>query len=437
MIKSLQEEKIIFLKLARWIFLATFIGVFAGLFITFFLKTLEWGRHLSADYPWYFWLLPLVFLLNVFVVKYLAPDAGGQGTEQVIQAVHRQSGKISAKVVPVKFLVTVLTIFTGGSVGKEGPAAQMSAGIASFFSALFKLDDADRKKLVICGFSAGFAAIFGTPISGAIFGIEVLFVGMMMYDVLLPCFIAGIAAYHVTTFFGIVHFQQQVNFTPNLNAWFFAEIISSGVFFGLVAFLMMEAMSLSRSFIKNIKIPEPVAGLIGGSVVVILALLLGAETLGLGTDVVLQVLSGTAIVWYVFLLKIVMTAITLNFGGSGGVISPLFFIGATSGALFGQLIGADIATFAAIGFIAVLGGAANAPIAMSIMALELFGIELAPYAAVACILSYLVSGHRSVYPTQIMAAQKAEHINVKMGKTLEAMGSEFEKKNPPAHDGKK
>jgi H+/Cl- antiporter ClcA len=427
MIKFLREERVIFYNIVRWIVLATLIGIGAGLLISFFFKILDWGSNIPAHYPWYFWLLPLVFILNMFLVKHFAPDAGGQGTEEVIQAVQRQSGKIKARLVPVKFVVTLMTIFAGGSVGKEGPAAQMSAGLASIASDVFKLSDADRKKLVICGFSAGFAAIFGTPISGAIFGIEVLFVGIMLYDVLLPSFMAGIAAYHVTKFFAVVHFQQMIHLSPSIDDWFILDAIVSGLFFGGVVLLVMETMERTQSVARHLKISIPLKGLIGGGIIIILALLFGTQTLGLGTDVILQVLSGTRIVWYLFLLKIVMTAITLHFGGSGGIISPLFFIGATSGAVFGHLMGADIATFAAIGFITVLGGAANAPIAMSIMALELFGRELAPYAAVACIVTYLISGHRSVYPSQIMAAQKALHINLKMGGTIDALENEFEK----------
>lgn len=427
--QQLQEEKLIFYSVIRWILLATLVGVLAGLFTTFFLKILEWGGGIPNEFPWYYWTLPLVFVFNIALVKYIAPDAAGHGTEKVIQAVHQQSGKIKAAVIPIKLVATILTIFAGGSGGREGPSAQMGAGIASLTADLFKFSDADRKKLVICGISAGFAAIFGTPIAGAIFGIEVLFVGMMLYDVLLPSFIAGMAAFQVTQLFGVVHFHQEIHFVPTLDQWFMLEVILSGLIFGLVALLMIEILNRTHAFAHQLKIWEPLKGIIGGGAILILALLLGKQTLGLGTDVIKQALSGTMIVWYAFLVKIAVTALTLSFGGSGGVVTPLFFIGATAGALFGHLIGADVATFAVIGFIAVLGGATNAPIAVSIMALEMFGSQLAPYAAVACIISYLITGNRSVYPTQILAMKKAEFLDVELGKTLEELENKFDDKN--------
>jgi H+/Cl- antiporter ClcA len=437
MLKSLKEEETIFINIVRWIVLATLIGVVAGVLSALFLKSIEWGSNLAFHSPWYFWMLPLVFFINLLLVNYLGRESLGKGTELVIEAIQKRSGKMKASIIPVKFITTVMTLAAGGSAGKEGPAAQMSAALASMASDVFKLRDADRKKLVICAFSAGFASIFGTPVSGAIFGIEVLFVGLLLYDVLLPSFMAGIAAYHTTRFFGIEHFQHRLDFSSVIDhQWFILEAIGSGLFFGLVVLLITVTIKGVELAEKKIKIWQPAKGLIGGTAIALSAMLIGTETLGLGSEVILAVLSGTSVLWYVFLLKILLTAITLNFGGSGGVISPLLFIGAASGAWLGHLFGADPAIFAAIGFISVLGGAANVPIAMSIMAVELFEVELAPYAALACIVSYLISGHRSVYPAQILASEKTAHIQEGMEKSMEKLDNEYEQKKAAAQEHK-
>ena len=434
--RPLQEEEIIFFNILRWIVLATLIGVAAGALSALFIHTIRWSSEFATHFPWYFWLLPLVFFVNLLFVKYVSRAGWGQGTEQVIKAIQQRSGKIKALVIPLKFISTVLTIAVGGSAGKEGPAAQMSAALASAAADVFKLSAADRKKLVICGFSAGFAAIFGTPVSGAIFGIEVLFVGLLLYDVLLPSFMAGIAAYHTTRLLGVEHFQHRLDFSALIDhQWFILEALGGGLFFGAVVLLITLTMKGLETVEKRINLWEPAKGLLGGAAVAASAYLLGTQTLGLGTDLMLSLLSGASVLWYIFLLKILLTAVTLNFGGSGGIISPLLFIGAASGAWLGSLFGADPAVFAAIGFISVLGGAANAPIAMSIMAVELFGTELAPYAALACIVSYLISGHRGVYPAQVLASEKVAHIHEGTQQRMEKLGKEYEQKKAAAKEG--
>jgi H+/Cl- antiporter ClcA len=195
---QIKEETVLFVSVIKWVILSTIIGVAVGLATVAFLKLLAWGINNTQKFDYYFVFLPVAFFLSSVLIKYLAPDAEGHGTEKVIEAIHKHSGKIKAMVVPVKLAATVITLSFGGSAGKEGPCAQIGAGVSSLFADLFKFDDADRKKLVTCGISAGFAAVFGTPIAGSIFRVEVLFIGAVMYDVLLPSFIAGIISYQVS-----------------------------------------------------------------------------------------------------------------------------------------------------------------------------------------------------------------------------------------------
>ncbi|HBO84466.1 MAG TPA: voltage-gated chloride channel, partial [Deltaproteobacteria bacterium] len=358
-------------------------------------------------------------------MRYLAPDAGGRGTEKVIEAVHKQSGNIKALVVPLKLITTVLTIASGGSAGKEGPCAQIGAGLSSIFANLFRFAEGDRKKLVICGISAGFSSVFGTPIAGAIFGVEVLFVGGILYDVLLPSFISGLISYQISSGLGITYFYHPIEFVHVFSESFFLKVVLSGIFFGICSFSLIEVLTIGERISKRIKIWSPVKGIIGGSVIVALTFLFSVRYLGLGLESIEFYLQGGNAAWYDFILKTIFTSITLNFGGSGGINTPMFFIGAASGSLFAGVMGEDIATFSAIGLVSLLAGAANTPIAASIMAVELFGAEIAPYAAVACVISFLMTGHRSVYPSQILSIKKSSSIEVEIGKELEGIKPEY------------
>jgi H+/Cl- antiporter ClcA len=413
--KKIVEESVLFVSILKWLFLATCIGVFVGLSTSLFLKALEASSVFAGGFRYYFLLLPVAFFLSSLIVKYLAPEAEGHGTEKVIEAVHKRSGKINPFVVPVKLVATVITIALGGSAGKEGPCAQIGAGLSSIFSDIIRFEDKDRKKLVICGISAGFATVFGTPIAGAIFGVEVLFIGSLLYDVLLPSFVAGIVGYQVSTFLGVSYFYEPLKFVPNFSSLFFIKVCLSGLFFGLCSLLFIEMLKLLERLSKKIKVWHPYKGLLGGALLVMLALVFSTRYLGLGLDTIKSALEGGSVFPGAFFLKMLFTSITLSFGGSGGIVTPIFFVGATSGSVFSQIFGFDKAVFSAIGMVSLLAGAANAPISASIMAVELFGPAVAPYAAVSCVISFLMTGHRSVYPSQVLAVTKSSSLGIATG----------------------
>ena len=426
--KHITEQTAIFFSVLKWVFLSSFIGVIIGAVVTFFLKVLQYSDQSRALVPFnYYYLLPFALLLTVWMVKTFAPTAEGHGTEKVIEAVHKNYGKINLAVIPVKLLATVITIFSGGSVGKEGPAAQIGAGVASGLSSLLKFSKHDRKKLVICGISAGFASVFGTPIAGAIFGVEVLIIGVIMYDVLLPSFIAGFAAFTTAQLLGIhytyfdLHFYQDVS----LDLPLIAKVVLGGLFFGFISDILVTTLNRSHHAIKEIKIHPYYKAFGGGIILVILALIFGEQYLGLGLDTIGNILNPNPqiaqdIPWYAFLIKTLFTSLTLGIGGSGGIITPIFYIGASSGHAFGSFIDPQhIALFGALGFVSVLAGATNAPIAATIMAVELFGLEMAHYAALSAVISFLISGHRSVFPSQILAMRKSEMLEVKVGEEIE------------------
>jgi len=432
--KHVTEQTAIFYSVLKWIVLSSLMGVIIGFVVTLFLKILQFSEDSRSLLPFdYYYLMPFAFVLTVFLVKKFAPSAEGHGTEKVIEAVHKSYGKIDISVIPVKTLATVLTIFSGGSVGKEGPGAQLGAGVASFISDVFKFKKEDRKTLVICGISAGFATVFGTPIAGAIFGVEVLVIGVIMYDVLLPSFIAGFAAFTTAQLLGVEYTYYDVRFYQNviLDLPLIFKVIMAGLFFGLVAYLVIVVVNKLHSLITKIPINIYLKVFIGGVILIGMTKIFGEHYIGLGLEEIKVSLTQnhTDLPWYAFILKTLFTALTLGIGGSGGIITPIFYIGATSGHSLGAFISPQyVELFAALGFVSVLSATTNAPIAATIMAVELFGIEIAHYAALSAVISFLISGHRSIFPSQILAMRKSEILQVKMGEEIEKADIDLEEK---------
>ncbi len=435
--KHATEQTAIFFSVVKWVFLSSIVGVLIGIVVSIFLKTIALAELHQSDVPFhYYYLLPIVLVFTVWFVKTFAPNAEGHGTEKVIEAVHKRNGKIDIAVIPVKLFATVLTIFAGGSVGKEGPGAQIGAGTASFIATTLKFRKEDRKKLVICGISAGFASVFGTPIAGAIFGVEVLIIGVIMYDVLLPSFIAGFAAFTTTQFLGVEYTYFDVRFYQSiaLDIPLILQVIVAGVFFGIVSDILVTTLTASSKKIKSLSYSPYTKAFVGGSVLVVLTLIFGEQFLGLGMTTIQDALSPNSdlsndLPWYTFLLKTIFTSITLGVGGSGGIITPVFYVGATSGNLFGHMIGSEhIALFAALGFVSVLSGAANAPIAATIMAVELFGLEIAHYAALSAVISFLLTGHKSVFNSQKLGMKKSGALSIHMGEDIDSADVALEDK---------
>jgi H+/Cl- antiporter ClcA len=419
--KTFIEETVLFISIVKWAVLAVLVGVVVGIGATiFFLKVLGIGIDVIQSHQYYFLFLPLVFFTSSALVKYLAPDAEGHGTEKVIEAVHKRWGKIKLIVVPVKLVATIITLVGGGSAGKEGPCAQIGGGLASGIADLLKLTKEDRKRIVICGISAGFATVFGTPIAGALFAVEVLVLGKVLHEVLFPALVAAVISFQVSRTLGMTYFHQSIHL-HKFSQIFFVEVLLSGIFFGLVALLLVETLKLAERFSKKINIWKPAKGLIGGAVLVILAFVLTPRYLGLGTGTIEAAVNGGEIPVLAFFWKILFTSVTLSMGGSGGILTPVFFIGSTAGSTFAQIFHLDPAMFAAIGMVALLAGAANTPIAASVMAIEIFGPQIGSYAAIACLVSFIAAGHRSVYASQILGITKSSSINAPLMKELESI----------------
>lgn len=403
---AILQRKITFLNIIKWFLLSLVIGIIVGIFNAMFLKLLELSIGFTNQFDYYFLVLPLALYLVNKLAK-MSPKDNDYSTNQAIASINER--KSVSLISSLKaFFLPIITIACGGSAGKESPCADVGAGVASTCARLLSFNKQERRKLMICGVSAGFAGVFGVPISGALFGLEVLSVGTVFYEVMFPAFIAGITSFQVTHALGVNYIYHPLNLKAiSLDGSLF-QVVLAGLFFGMVALILIEVIKLSNIIMRYVssKTNMFIRCLVASSVVIIIGLLTSPDYLGLTMNRIDIILSGGKGANFGFLIKIVATAFTFAGGGVGGLVTPVFFIGANSGYFFANLIGLNTSTFAALGLVSVLAGAANTPLAASIMAIELFGASIAPYAAVSCIVSFLVTGQRSIYPKQEFSFNK-------------------------------
>src|SRR3954468_18026490 len=301
------EHTALLISTLKWAMLGAIAGVCVGLGTRVFLSALagsaDWARALTPARIPVFVFLPVALPLCVWIIRTFAADARGHGTEAVIAAVHQQAGRIDWLVAPVKLSATVVTLAFGGSVGKEGPAAQIGAALTSLFADILRLRDEDRRRLVICGISAGFAAVFGTPVSGAIFGIEVLYLGKLDYSVIFPALVAGIVAHlacGASPPFPVMH-----DFVARTNEIRIILIaLASGAAFGIIALLLIESLRATERGLRRFAAHPYLVAATGGIVLVATYSIAGNQYAGLGTDTIAAAMAGTApIVAFAFLVK--------------------------------------------------------------------------------------------------------------------------------------
>jgi H+/Cl- antiporter ClcA len=408
-----------FRYLARWLLLVTPGAVVIGSAVALFLWALDRATVLRWDHPWLLWLLPAGGALVGALYHYVGRAAEG-GTDLVMDEIHEPGGGVPARLAPLVFVGTIATHLFGGSAGREGTAVQMGGSIASVIARRMGLDAGDTRILLTTGIAAGFGAVFGTPLTGAVFALEVLTIGRMSYAALVPCLLASLVADRTVAAWGIHHTLYRIaplvgGGIAHVDIVLLGKVAVAAVVFGAASMLFAGAThATARAFARVIRWPmlRPVAG---GLVIIALVLALGSrDYLGLGVTApdarAVTILSsftpGGAMPWS-WLWKLVFTAVTLGSGFKGGEVTPLFFIGATLGNTLGGVLHAPIDLFAALGFIAVFAGATNTPLACTLMGIELFGAGATPYFATACFLSYLFSGHSGIYSAQRLGSPKS------------------------------
>lgn len=319
---------------------------------------------------------------------------------------------------PLVFVGTIITHLLGGSAGREGTALQMAGSIADQFSKPLKLNNDDRRTLIIAAVAGGFGSVFGTPLAGAVFALEFFLIGRIRYQSIFPAFFTAIIAHQITTLFNVPHTHYHIPFVPELTFINIIYSVLAGILFGLCASFFSRSLSKLSLFFKSTISYPPLRPVVGGIIVLILILILNTtKYIGLGIPTIVQSFQ-EQLSSYDFALKILFTIITLAAGFKGGEVTPLFFIGATLGNALGLIIPLPTGLLAGMGFVAVFAGATNTPLACSIMAIELFGADCAIFVFIGCIISYLFSGHTSIYNRQIIGDPKNKINQKDQGKHL-------------------
>ncbi len=402
---------------AKWAVLVVPLGILVGSCVAGFLWSLDRATAIRFEHPWLLWLLPLAGAGIGWLCATVGRPADA-GNNLILDEIHEPGGGVPLRMAPLILLTTVMTHLFGGSAGREGTAVQMGGGLAGGLAKRLPwLDRHDTRTLLLVGMAAGFGGVFGTPVAGMVFALEVLAIGRMRYEAILPCLAASLIADQTCLAWGIGHTQYHVASLipaggtaalPLFDAKLLAWAAIGGLAFGLTARGFAAAThGVQRLFRSLVSFPilRPV---IGGAIIVALVQLLGThDYLGLGVtspdpDAVTIVSAfepGGAHPWS-WLAKLLFTVITIGSGFKGGEVTPLFFIGATLGSALAMVGGVPVDFLASLGFVAVFAGAANTPLACIVMAVELFGGECIAYHAVACVLAYLVSGHAGIYHSQ-------------------------------------
>lgn len=434
---GLREQVSLVLFLLKWLALAVPLGALVGSACALFLISLEAVTLVRLQHPNLVYLLPVAGVL-IGWLYFTFGQSVEAGNNLIVDEIHDPGHGVPLRMVPMVLFATIWTHLFGGSAGREGTAVQMGGSIASGMAKLLpRLDRSDVRILLMAGISAGFGGVFGTPVAGAIFALEVLSIGRMNYAGIVPCLIAGIASDQTCIAWGVTHTHYHINSQLIADSAFHSAplsfpllglVVLAASFFGMTSILFAELVHGLHHIFKQWIASPVLRPAVGGVLVLALMGIVGSrDYLGLGvssTDpdavtIVSCFRADGAHPWSWF-WKIVFTAVTLASGFKGGEVTPLFFIGAALGNSLALLFGAPVDLFAALGFVSVFAGATNTPIACTIMAIELFGSEYTLYFAVSCLVAYVFSGHSGIYLSQRIGSPKLHAVHFPAAETLRA-----------------
>ena len=405
------------LYLSKWLLICLTLSVIVGSISAFFLWSLDWVTSWRESHVWIIAFLPVGGLF-IGLSYHLFGSSVVKGNNLLLEEFHSPKKIIPLRMAPLVLFGTIATHFFGGSAGREGTAVQIGGAVADRFTKVLKLSDRDRRIVLIAGISAGFASVFGTPLAGAIFALEVLVLGRIRLDAIIPSFMAARLADYFCIVWGITHTQYHITNVAAMTPINLLWCLLAGIIFGLVAMLFSKSTHFwSDLFNSKIKYP-PLRPVIGGAVLALVVYLMGTtKYIGLGVPTIVDAFN-IDMKSYDFLLKVLFTSFTLGAGFKGGEVTPLFFIGATLGNVLIWFIPLPMSLLAGMGFVAVFAGATNTPIACTIMGVELFGIESGVFIALACSTAYLFSGHTGIYSSQIIERPKLTSLASDKGLSL-------------------
>lgn len=398
----------------RWAIMAVVVGLAAGMFSTAFGHCINIVTDFRMQHGELLYVLPLAGIVIVWLYKVFHYEKN-KGTDQVFLTVHAEKKDIPFRMAPLIFISTVLTHLCGGSAGREGAALQMGGSIGSTIGRMFHLDEKDRIVLVMCGMSAAFSALFGTPMAATIFAMEVESVGIMYYAAFVPCAFSAIIAARFAVNMGINPESFHISSVPDLTLPNGLRVIVLAIICAYISAIFCAMLHMAhkyfRAYLHNPYLRIVVASLI---LIVITKLLHTTDYMGAGIDVIERAVEGDARP-EAFFMKMLLTAITLGAGFKGGEIIPSFFIGATAGCFLGDILGLSPSFAAALGMTAVFCGVTNCPISSILIAFELFGYSGNCFYLITAAIAYLLSGYYSLYSGQKIVYSKArtEYINSK------------------------
>ena len=383
--------------LVKWVFLGVLMGVIGGLMGAFFHHSLHFVTHIRQHNGWLIWLLPLGGLLSIAVYRVLKLTKN-RGTNEIIEAV-LNGESLNPKIAPAIFLAANITHLFGGSAGREGAALQLGGSTASMLGNLFKLKDENRTVLIMCGMSAVFAGLFGTPITATLFCMEFESVGSLFSPALLPCYLSAFTASRVSAALGVHAEGYLIETMATLtlgNVWKYALL---AVLVAMLGIVMCTTFHKAEHLAAH-KIQNPwIRIVLGGTVIACLTLVGDQRYNGAGMDMALAAVAGKAD-WFDFIMKLVFTAVTLAAGFKGGEIVPTFCIGATFGCVVGGLLGLDPGIAAALALVGLFCCATNAPLASIILSIEMFGSANVHLFAFVCVICFVLAIRVGLYGSQ-------------------------------------
>jgi H+/Cl- antiporter ClcA len=390
--------------LARWVVLATCVGAASGLLSAAFIEALDWAGRTRGDAAWLVWLLPLGGLAVGAAYHYLGKGLE-RGSNLLIEQIHGHTRWIPVRMSVLVFVCSVATHVVGGSAGREGAALQLAAGVTDPVSKRLGLRQADRAVMLVAAIAGGFGSVFGVPVTGAVFALEVQRVGRVRHEAIVPAFVASFVGDAVVRGIGTEHMHFPTVPAFAWDAALAAGLLLLGLAGGLAAMAFVGLTHSVRDVLARRVAWYPARPLVGGMIVAVLVLALDwRDYSGLSLHLASNAFGGSVEgdSW----AKLLLTAMTIGSGFVGGEFIPLLVTGALMGAGLADIIGADVALFAMAGALAVLAGATNTPVAMMILGMELFGGGAAVF-AVACVTAYACSGHKGIYHAQTVSAHKS------------------------------